>query len=514
MGMRHGPGEAGGVERDLGREAEAGRLHVGEGRHGRALERLPDLGDPPPELPQPEDARLVRRVGLADRLADDHRRIQEHGALGAAPHLTDRHVFDREAEEAGEADRLDVGHHGLQRPPDDLGTDVDAEGGLHRRPPGGRGTAGGQREFGHQLALMGGLDRELQREIDGEFGVLAEPVVGRQRRGLRHGRGPGGAEGRVPPLQKQRVAPDEPDREEVDQPVVLRSVERGRPAEVADVGRPAEDVEEGADEIILHRPRRDAERGDDRLDRGDGFVGERRDGRAEVPNAEDLGIAVVPHRQPPGRIGREGAPGQRPGGLTRVEISGAPLGDLVDHESGARGPPVAVGEPVEHLGDGRDHGPGLHEPERLAGGGGLEALDGLRNARHLRRAGERSEEVVVRDPAGRDGLAIPGPRHQHVGADDALQRGGGGREALTGEAEEGVHGHEGLERPERRDAAAGGLDGPVEGGAGKAGGGVEGHGGGLGESGHRITGSWRGRTSAASARTTATVGRPSGWPAC
>ena len=71
--------------------------------------------------------------GFGDRVAGG----QEDRAAGGGVVVGERLVVDGGAEEAREADGLGLGFHGFERAPEDLGPDVDAEGGLERGPVGG-----------------------------------------------------------------------------------------------------------------------------------------------------------------------------------------------------------------------------------------------------------------------------------------------------------------------------------------------------------------------------------------
>ncbi|KAH2809091.1 hypothetical protein KXV85_005807, partial [Aspergillus fumigatus] len=66
------------------------------------------------------------------------------------------------------------------------------------------------------------------------------------------------------------------------------------------------------------------------------------------------------------------------------------------------------------------------------------------------------------DPALLQRLPVEGPRHQDPRPHHAFERRRGGGEALTRETEERIDRNEMLERPERRDARAGGRDAGLE----------------------------------------------------
>ena len=83
-----------------------------------------------------DDPGVPSRVGdgLVDRVAGG----EEHGALRVAVVVGEGYELDREPEEPGESDRVDVRSHRLEVAPEDLRSDVDAEHRLGSWRVGGR----------------------------------------------------------------------------------------------------------------------------------------------------------------------------------------------------------------------------------------------------------------------------------------------------------------------------------------------------------------------------------------
>ncbi len=137
IGVADRPRQARAVADELGGEQQPHRLDIGERRHGGELERLPRLRRAAAQQAEVHDLRLLgfRRVG--DCLAHHEGGLQQHRALRPTGLAADRHIFDREAEEASEPDRLGVGADGLERASIDFGANVDAECRLERLTRGG-----------------------------------------------------------------------------------------------------------------------------------------------------------------------------------------------------------------------------------------------------------------------------------------------------------------------------------------------------------------------------------------
>jgi hypothetical protein len=137
---------------------------------------------------------------------------------------------------------------------------------------------------------------------------------------------------------------------------------------------------------------------------------------------------------------------------------------------------VAGGQPVEHVGDGRDH--------RAAGRRGAVMRERLPERGDRRRApvpgpsGEGRLQVGIGDGPRGQRLAEEAPGHQHLDPRDPAQHRAGGAEGQVGEPEERIDGDEALQRPQGGDPRRGARDrrldqGPAPGGvAMPAGGGV------------------------------------------
>ena len=211
-------------------------------------------------------------------------------------------------------------------------------------------------------------------------------------------------------------------------------------------------------QIVLDCTCRNAEPFDHRGDGGDVVVGHVGDQRAETRDPHHLRIAVVAHPGAPGRIGAQPARRHPPHRLALVEIGGAPARDLVGHEGGARHMAIAGRELVEHFGHCRDHRRRLARDPVIVSE--LEQLRGFgRQTPIRRRGGKRRREIRRFDRAVANGLAVERPRHQRIDAGDPMQHRAGRVEAAVAEAQERVDGDEVLERPDRRDTAAGAFDG-------------------------------------------------------
>jgi hypothetical protein len=314
----------------------------------------------------------------------------------------------------------------------------------------------------HQPALVGVLVGVLQEQIESEFGIVAQMLVAGQGGGRLHGLAPGLLERGVSALLEQRVAPGDADRKQLDQRVVLAAVKLALPDQVAGVGGPAADVDQCAVEIVLDRPLRDPELPDHPGDGRQRLLRQAGDGGAESADAHGFRVAVVAHRGPPRGVGSPGPHRQRPCRLTLVEIGSAPLGDLVDHEGGARGVPIALGLPVQDLGHGGDDGAGPRSRRRIARRRLAQCGHVGRGPLDPRRRGQCSLEVAVLDGAGRQCLAVEAARHQHVHPGHPAHRGAGGGECLVDKAEERVDRDEVLERPQGCDLAAGAGDGGLD----------------------------------------------------
>ena len=104
-------------------------------------------------------------------------------------------------------------------------------------------------------------------------------------------------------------------------------------------------------QIILDGTRRDTLFAHDQIDRLDGILGQLAHGTTKALDSHHLGITVMAHRLAPGRIRSQAPRRQTPDGLTLIEISCAPLRNLVDHEGRARGLLVAGRERIEHFRD-------------------------------------------------------------------------------------------------------------------------------------------------------------------
>ncbi len=273
----------------------------------------------------------------------------------------------------------------------------------------------------------------MQHQIDDQLRIVAKALVLRQRGGLSHRLRPRNSEGGVRAFEEQCIAPHHPDRQQLHQGVVVAPVKRVVPDAVARIGGPAADIDQRAVQIILDRAIGDAERADDRDDRVARIVGHGGDSLAEALDPHRLGVAVEPHRRAPGGVRRQRPRRQLPGRLTFVEISRAPLRDLVDHEGRARGLTVARRQAVENFGDSRNHRfwPLRHwlSRRRLAQRGGI-----ARRRRMTGRRGDRRLQIAILDPSRRQRFAIEIARHQHVDAGDTAQRCARRRKALVAEA--------------------------------------------------------------------------------
>ncbi len=181
-------------------------------------------------------------------------------------------MLDREAEEAGEAQRLDPRRDGFEGAAEHLRAHVDAEHGLRG---GARPRAGLPREAARDTAAEADLDRL-------EHGDVARQVG---RRGRRRGeaRGPGVAEGGLTRVERvQRRVPGQAHGQEVEHAVVGLAHQLRRPTQSAHQPGPARDGEQRAVEVIVGVALGDPDGGERGGAGGDRVLGQPREGGAET----------------------------------------------------------------------------------------------------------------------------------------------------------------------------------------------------------------------------------------
>jgi hypothetical protein len=283
---------------------------------------------------------------------------------------------------------------------------------------------------------------------------------------LEHGGG-GGFAGGGPEFPQRRAVvpgeqggiPGEPDGEEVAQGIIRMIVHGLLPHPILDVTRPAANGEELLVEVVggvaLEPELRD--------EPGDGLAavgGERAHPAPETREAVDLGVGVEEGVFAPGLEEREMPPGHAPGGLARIVVGGAEVADRLDD---VRGPGGAV-LPVDGIGHG---GQGVGRGWRMGKGGAerggrpLRDEGGLCGGQGFSREGEGGGEVGIGQISRSELLRIVRGGHLHAAGEEAGHELAGIGKGPVGEAEEGIHRDEVLERPERGNARAGGA-GSVE----------------------------------------------------
>jgi hypothetical protein len=278
MGVGYRPGPAEAVGEQLGAVHQAGRLHEGETGYSGELESLPGLGQTH-AAPAPFLHALI--VAILDPLADAVGGVEDHGHMGVPGTGAQGHVLDEDAEEAGEADGLHRGCHGLQGAAEDLGAHVDAESGLHRRA-GGRALTGDAVpvpvQAGDQVALEADLHGIEHDAVD--FGGGPALGGGRAHTGGQHFP-PARHQGGGLLLLIQQHVPHQADGEQIDDGIIPLAGELGLPAQIPGPGRPAADAHQRGMQVALHRRIRDAEALDGQGDGAAGLDGQPGDARAE-----------------------------------------------------------------------------------------------------------------------------------------------------------------------------------------------------------------------------------------
>ncbi len=341
------------------------------------------MRDAPGEPLLPRDLLLFLRSDPGEGLVHAVFRREEDGALRDGLPLAEGNDLDGEAEEPGEAERVDGGRGGLQRAPEDLGPHVDAKDGLHGGAGRGCGDGGGRLKRGGEPGEPGVL-----------LGELKEVALERGGGGGLAGSGPEFPQSRAVVPGEEGGIPGEPDGEEVAQRVVCMVVHGLLPHPILDVTRPAANGEELLVEVVggvaVEPELRD--------EPGDGLAavgGKRAHPAPEAREAVDLGVGVEEGVFAPGLEEREMPPGHAPGGLARIVVGGAEVADRLDD---VRGPCGAV-LPVDGIGDG---GQGVGSGWRIGnsgaerGGRPLRDEGGLRGGRVFParvRAAERSGSV-------------------------------------------------------------------------------------------------------------------------
>ena len=419
-----------------------GRLDEGERGHRGQLEAPPRPPGPRPYPDGPVGVRGLIRAGAGrERGIEQHRQAQ---FLDIGPQAPMRRG---EAEKAREPRRPDIGSHTLQRPAEDFGTHVDAEGGLQRRPA-VAGARGHRRQALRQLTLGGALRGLLQNGVDRKVGSYLD----RHRMRLAHLRPPPGDRRLV--ATEQGLFPDEPDGQEIAQRPVRVPGQLGLPQFVAGILRPPSQRHEQMVEIGARRRVAEAEQAGCARDGGSRGVRRSRYFQRKSRQTRNLRGQVVHRRRAPDGIGTLAAR-RRPECLTLVEISGRPGSQTF----GDKARPVDPGDFCGEIGD-RGQRPGtrrIQESRPLQPGQiGGSAVG--------RRIGPCRQQVLIGNRAAHDLLAVPVPRHGDGDAGDACEACAGRGQALGGLAEEGIDGHAGGERPCRRDRAHGlrhrGLESP------------------------------------------------------
>ncbi len=351
-----------------------------------------------------------------------------------------------DTEEPGEADGLDGGVEPFERPPEHLRAHVDAEGRLKRGPVvplrlGRRAEAVGEAPLGRAL---GGFLKDLVNDVVGRGPHRLGEACARRR--------PAVTERVLVPVV-ERLLPEQPDREEVDQRAVRLAGELRLPQAVARELRPAAQRGEQAVEVggqrgivqaeVIHGARHGLH----------GALRGFRDEGGEALQPHDLRGDVVRG------VDAEGGPGPlvlvgEPQCLTGVEIARRPDPEtLGDYRRPVR--PGDVGREVRHRRQRRRRGPILLR-DRLQGldRGGFVGIG---------RGGEGGIEVGVGDGPVGQALAVPGARHGDRAAAHAGEAGAGLGQALAGLAQVGIDRDIGGQGPERRDLAARGVDDRLEG---------------------------------------------------
>ena len=109
------------------------RLDKREAGDRRRLKRVPGVPQPLREGPCLQGALLLLRSCAVQGFPDAKSGFQKNWALRATGFLAERNVFQREAEEAGEAQRLDFRRLRFERAAKRFGAHIDAEDSLYRR---------------------------------------------------------------------------------------------------------------------------------------------------------------------------------------------------------------------------------------------------------------------------------------------------------------------------------------------------------------------------------------------
>ena len=254
-GLRRRTGEAERVADDLCGEQQSVGFYEGERRHCGQLEKLPGLGRALAQRSPPQQPGFVAGTGASDGFANGECRLQQHRALRIASCLAQRHIFDRVAEEAGEAQGFKVGRDCFQCAPEHFGAHVDAEHRLHRlaRVRWRRCRVARRANAFDQPALGCSFIGLVHGQVDSEFGIdsgffMRLPAGGQGER-VR----PGRLEARIGAVAKQGVAPDQANGQQVDDPLVAAPMQRVVPSQVAHMAGPSGDVEQGPMQVVVQR---------------------------------------------------------------------------------------------------------------------------------------------------------------------------------------------------------------------------------------------------------------------
>ncbi len=190
-----------------------------------------------------------------------------------------------------------------------------------------------------------------------------------------------------------------------------------------------------------------AERGESRLDRGVVRVRHLLHERAKTGESEHFGIRVDARGALPGLIQRQRAPRHLHGTLAAVEIGRAPLRDFVDDKGSPHRTCLLLIEPVR---DSEELLCGFGPPELRQQPGGR-----IGNALMASAPVHRVLDVARRNFSAADPPGVVSGVHEDRRVADAAHEIHGFRERRVAQPDERIHGHETLQRPERRNPPAG-----------------------------------------------------------
>ncbi len=350
-----------------------------------------------------------------------------------------------QTEEAGESGGRDFRVLALQRAPEHLGPDVDAEHRMQqrtlracrdRRCPRRRQRAG-------QPALGGPLRRVLKHRVDGVGGA------GPHRQRMGRGDAPPGVGDAILETLEQGDLPGHADGQQIAHGLVGAIGQLGLPEPLTGELRPAAEAEQKLVEVALQGGRGQPEA---RGEPGDGVHGIVRQGGDETRKPgepEDFRRQVVNRLSPVGRP-RPLTPGRCPQRLAGVEVACGPGADAI---RGHRRPVGAV-----RAGGQLRHRRQRRRRIRRRSGRPLQGRQ-VGEVVALRRSVERAAQVVVADHALVDGVEILAPRSGQPEPADPLQPRRRPRQRFPGLTEKRVDRHGGRQRPRWRDLPGRGIDG-------------------------------------------------------